>query len=138
MYDDDREFQVLLEEEATPPDVSSELPGVVLENELVGPATALDEEPEPAFEAQSVAALENSDIQVDEQIRASRAYTATVPIMIACPNDIVYEVELGADEPDEGLHNPPTHTPIPNVAGYGSGRYPTRSCRSVLGNRPYD
>ena len=41
--DDDIEFQGLLKEEATFPDVSSELPGVVLEDELVGPATDLDE-----------------------------------------------------------------------------------------------
>ena len=60
--DDNGEFQGLLKEEATFPDVSSELPGVVFENEIVGPATALDEEPEPAFEAQAAAALENADI----------------------------------------------------------------------------
>ena len=46
----------------------------------------------------------------------------------------MYEVELGADEPETGLHAPPTLLPIPDVAG----RYPTQSCRSVLGNLPYD
>ena len=42
------------------------------------------------------------------------------------------------DEPDEGLHAPPAPLPIPDVAGYGAGRYPTRCRRSFLGNRPYD
>ena len=50
----------------------------------------------------------------------------------------MYDVELGADEPDKGLHAPPTPMTIPNVAGCGSGRYPTQSRRSVLGNLPYD
>ena len=72
MPDNDGEFQGLPEEEAPFPDVSSELPGVVLEDDLVGPATALDKEPEPAFEAQAVASLENADIQVDKQLHTSR------------------------------------------------------------------
>ena len=50
----------------------------------------------------------------------------------------MYKVELGADEPDEGLHASTTPLPIPDVAGCVAGRYPTRSCRSVLGNLPYD
>ena len=44
------------------PDISSELPGVILDNELVGPTTALEEEPEPAFEAKAAASLDNTDI----------------------------------------------------------------------------
>ena len=44
---------------------------MILEDELVGPTTALEEEYEPAFEAKAVVALDNSDIQVDEQLRAS-------------------------------------------------------------------
>ena len=43
MPDDDREFQGLLGEEAPFPDVSSNIPGVVLEDELVGPVTYLEE-----------------------------------------------------------------------------------------------
>ena len=50
----------------------------------------------------------------------------------------MYEVELGADEPDEGIHAPPTPPPIPDVAGCRTGRYPTKSRRSVLGNLPHD
>ena len=47
------------------------------------------------------------------------------------------EVELGADELYKGLHAPPTPPPIPDVAGCRTGRYPTQSCRSVIGNLPY-
>ena len=132
MPNDDGEFQVLLGEEEPFPDVSSKLPGVVLEDELVGLTTALEEEPEPAFEAQAAAALDNADIQVDKKLRAARAQVATVPIVVARPYEIMYEVELGADEPDKGLHTPPTPPPIANVAGCGAGRYPTRSRRSVI------
>ena len=104
----------------------------------MGTTTALEEDPEPAFEAQASAALENSEIQVDKQLRAARAQVAIVPILVARPDEILYEVELGADEPDEGLHAPTTPPLIPNVTVRGAGRYPTRSCRSVLGKLPYD
>ena len=56
---------------------------MILEDELVGPTTALVEEYETAFEAKDAAALDNSDIQVDEQLCASRTQVATVPIMVA-------------------------------------------------------
>ena len=81
MPDDDGEFQGLLEEEAPFPDVSSKLPGVVLEVELVGTATDLYEETEPSFEAQAAEELDNTDIQVDEQLCAARAQAANVPIV---------------------------------------------------------
>ena len=98
--DDDGEFQGLLGEEAPFPDISSKPPGVILEDELVGTTTALEEEPEPAFEAKAAAALDNADIQVEEQLRAAQTQVATVPIMVAQPYEIMYEVELRADEPD--------------------------------------
>ena len=101
---------------------------MVLEDELVVPATDLEEKPEQAFEAQAAAELYNSDIQVDEQLHAARAQAATVHIVESRPDEIVYEVELGAeelDELDEGLHAPPAPTTIPDVSGYGVGRYPT-------------
>ena len=75
---------------------------------------------------------------MDEQLRAARTQVTTVPIVVAQPDEIMYEVELGADEPDEELHAPPTPPPIPDVDGCGAGRYPTRSRRSVIGNLPYD
>ena len=111
---------------------------MILEDELVGPTIALEVEPEPAFEEKSAAALENSDIQVDEQLRAALTQVTTVPIVVAHPDEIMYKVELGADEPDEGLHAPPTPPPIPDVSGCGAGRYPTQSRSSLLGNLSYD
>ena len=104
----------------------------------MGPTTALEEEYEPAFEAKDAAALDNADIQVDEQLRADRTQVATVPIMVAHPHAIMYEVELGANEPDEGLDAPPIPPPIPDITGFVAGRYPTLSSSSVLGNLPYD
>ena len=58
--------------------------------------------------------------------------------MVAQSHEIMYEVELGADEPDEGLDAPPIPPPIPDITGRVAERYPTRSCRSVLGNLLYD
>ena len=58
--------------------------------------------------------------------------------MVAQPHEIMYKVELGADEPDEGLDAPPIPPPIPDITGRVAGRYPTRSRRTVLGNLPYD
>ena len=45
---------------------------MILKDELVVPTTALEEESEPSFEAKAVAALDNDDIQVDKQLRASQ------------------------------------------------------------------
>ena len=111
---------------------------MILEDKLVGPTTALEEEYEPAFEAKATVALYNSGIQVDRQLRAARTQVATVPIMVAQPHEIMYKLELGADEPDEGLDAPPIPPPITDITGCVAGRYPTRSRRSVLGNIPYD
>ena len=102
----------------------------------MGPTTALVEESEPAFEAKAAAALDNAYIQVDEQLRAAQTQVATVPIMVAQPHEIMYEVELVADEPDEGIDAPPIPPPIPDITGCVTGRCPTRSCRSVIGNLP--
>ena len=82
--------------------------------------------------------MDNTDIQVDEQLRAARTQVDTVPIMVAQPHEIMYKVELGADETDKGLDAPPIPPPIPNITGRVAGRYPTLSRRSVLGNLPYD
>ena len=125
-------------EEAPFPDISSKLPGVILEDELVRPTTAIEEEYEPAFEAKAAVALDNADIQVDKQLCAARTQVDIVPIMVAHPHEIMYEVELGADEPEEGLDAPPIPTPIPDITGRVAGRYSTRSCWSVLGNLPFD
>ena len=81
--DNKGEFQGLLGEEAQFPDIISELPGIILEEKLVGPTTALDEEYEPSFEAKDAVALDNADIQVDEQLCVARTKGDTVPIMVA-------------------------------------------------------
>ena len=39
---------------------------MILEDKLVGPTTALEEESEPAFEEKAAAALDNADIQVEK------------------------------------------------------------------------
>ena len=111
---------------------------MILEDKLVGPTTALEEESEPAFKAKAAAALDNADIQVDKKIHAAQTQVATVPIMVTHSHEIMYEVELGADESDGGLDTPPIPLPIPDITGCVSGRYPTRSHRSVLGNLSYD
>ena len=112
--------------------------GVILKDELVGPTTALEEKYEPAFKTKAAVPLENADIQVYEKLRAAQTQVATVPIMVAQLNKIMYEVELGADEPDEVLDAPTILPPITDITGRVARRYPTRSCRSVLGNLPYD
>ena len=99
---------------------------MVLEDEIVGPTTALEEEPEPAFEAKAAAALDNTDIQVDKQLCAARTQVATIHIMVAQPDEIMYEVEIGVDEPDEGNDAPPIPTPIPEITGRVARRYPTQ------------
>ena len=102
----------------------------------MGPTTALEEEYEPAFEEKSVAVLDNAYIQVDEQLWAAQTQVDTVPIMVAQPHEIMYEVEPGADERDEGLDAPPIPPPIPDITGCVAGIYPTRSHRSVFGKLP--
>ena len=98
----------------------------------------LEEEYGPSFEAKAAVALDNANIQVDKQLRAARTQLDTVPIMVAQPHEIMYEVELGADEPDKGRDAPPIPPPIPKITGRVAGRYPTQSRRIVLGNLPYD
>ena len=77
--------------------------------------------------------MEITDIQVEEQHHAARTQVATVPIMVAQPNEIMYEVDIGADEPDEGLHTKPMPPPITNITGCVAGRYSTQSAGVCLG-----
>ena len=88
----------------------------------MGPITALEEEPEPAFEAQATASLDNVDIKVDEKLCAARSQVATVPIVVSQLDEIMYKVELGADEPDKGLHAPPTPPSIDDMNGHRAER----------------
>jgi len=73
---DDKESQGLLEEEAPFPDVNAKLPGVDLERDQVGPNPAVEDEPEPAFEARAAEALTNANIRMADQLVAARAVTA--------------------------------------------------------------
>ena len=82
--------------------------------------------------------MENADIQVYKQLRAAQTQVGTVPIMLAQSNEIMYEVELGVDEPEKGVYVQSIPPPVPNITGCVAGRYPTRSRRSVLGNLSYD
>ena len=51
----------------------------------MGPTTAIYEEPEPSFEEQAEASLDNVEIQVDKQLRAAQSQVATVPIVVERP-----------------------------------------------------
>ena len=55
---------------------------MILEDELMGPTTALEEEPEPYFSAKAAAALDNTGIQVNEQLHADQTQVTTVTIVV--------------------------------------------------------
>ncbi len=65
---DDPEFQGLLEEDAPFPDISAELPGVILEEEEEGDYQVVTNESKPAFETIAAVALENAGIDTTKQI----------------------------------------------------------------------
>ena len=70
--EDDPDFQGLLEEEPAPyPDLSSELPGVILEDEDKN-AQVVTDEPEPDFAELAAAALDNVGINAGEHIQAAQ------------------------------------------------------------------
>ena len=95
---------------------------MILKDELVGPTTSLEEEYEPAFETKAAVALDNADIQVDEQLCADWTQVDTVPFMVAQPHEIMYEVDLVADEPDKELGAPPIPPLVPDINGRVAGR----------------
>ena len=157
--EDDQEFQGLLENEdkAPYPDISAKLPGVALEIEERD-FTPVTDEPEDDFRDLAGAALHNAGIDVDQQIRdalnANEEHQAPA-IIEANEDEIVSEVTFDTlSLPDAGL-------PIANALGANLGDqnndtivptnladdtdapnpqspYPTRACRSVVGNQPYD
>jgi hypothetical protein len=63
--EDDPDFQGLLEESAPYPDLSSDLPGVALEDEDVDLQVVTDE-PEPDFAELAAAALDNVGINAND------------------------------------------------------------------------
>ncbi len=112
--EDGLEFQGLLEEEAPFPDVSTELPGVILEKEEEGDYQVVTNDPEPAFETLAPAVLENAGIDATKQIWLARAtaYAAAGVGVIAAQPDGPRLIEANSDEivykitfnlPDEGV-----------------------------------
>jgi hypothetical protein len=107
--EDDTDFQGLLEneEEAVYPDVSAKLPGVELEAEERD-FTPVSDEPEADFRELAAAALHNTGIDMEEQLRAAQeaASDASVdahqPAVVEADEDkIVYEITF--DLPNAGL-----------------------------------
>ena len=114
------------------------------------------DKPEPDFEDLAAATLDNTGIDTSERLRAARVAAdtaAAAPIrdqqysphlITAEPNEMVYKIIV--DLPDAGLlpglvandepiAPPPDNDPIPAPS---TRRYPTRSCRSVVSNQPYN
>jgi len=135
------------------PDVSAELPGVLLESEERDFQTIVDE-PEPDFRDLAGAALHNAGLDTNEMIRnAQDAHVqAAGPALIEAEGDeIVYEITF--DLPDAGLAG----TDAEHMSDMGDSRrddasavvmsadieangrcYPTQTRRSAVGNQPYD
>ena len=158
--EDDPDFQGLLEEPAPYLDLSSDLPGVALEDEEVD-LQVMTDEPKPDFAELAAAALNNAGINADECIQAAQrdaneriqaAQCANLdpgPTLIeANNNEIVYEITFNM--PDDGLimdNVAPADNTIPaNDAVHdlahatidiltdtdnASRRYPPQLCRSV-------
>jgi hypothetical protein len=121
--EDDPEFQGLLEEEAPFPDVSVEIPGVVLEEEEDDGQVVTDE-PKVPFEALAAVALENVGIDMADSIRAAwaagddrdRAGAPAMPqeprLVEAYNDKIVYNITINLPNarlilPDDYLDAPP-------------------------------
>ncbi len=161
--EDDTDFQGLLknEEEAVYSDVSTELPGVELEAEERD-FTPVSDEPEADFRELVAAVHHNAGIGTEERLRTAQEAASNAPggvhqpaVVEADEDKIVYEITF--DLPDAGLPGEgqsqlevplgndrddtttaaiiPVDADAPDVP---LQRYPTQSCRSALGNQPYD
>jgi hypothetical protein len=135
------------------PDISAELPGVLLK-EQEQDFQPLTDDPEPDFRDLAGDALYNAGIDTDEALRrAQLGDTPPGPAMVEANEDeLVYELTF--DLPDAGLG--PTqgnqtmilgedrndNTPITIAEDTDSPsdgrRSPTQACRSAAGNQPYD
>ncbi len=153
MLEDNPEFKGLLEEEAPFPNVSAELPGVTLEEVEEGKYQVVINEPKPAFETLATTALENPGIDDGKWIHATRAAAdaadsagvvavkSNSPRLIEANKDkIVYKITFNL--PDEGIILPDdNNAELPDMATGvtpKTSRYPPQSCRSVVGNQPYN
>ncbi len=106
---DNPTFQGLLkEEEAVYPDITAELPGVPLEEEVVDHRAVTDKD-EPNFRVLAARVLDNANINPAAHLRAARAAeaqpVAPVPALIDANEDkIIYKLMF--DLPDAGLAPP--------------------------------
>ncbi len=159
MPGDDPAFQGLLEEEeAVYPDITAELPGVPLEEEVVDHRAVTDKD-EPNFRVLAARALDNTNINPAAHLRAARAAEAQpvapgLTLIDANEDEIIYELTF--DLPDAGLappiapdgmavvpHDAPNaHAFEPNPAEdtkpATERQYLLQSCRSAIGHQPYN
>ncbi len=157
--EDNPDFQGLLdnkEKEAIYPDISAELPGVELEEDK-GAYQTVTNKPEEKFRDMAAVALNNTGIDPDARLcpayqiaeDAREHNGARGPAVVeANDNEIVYEVTFdlpdvdlpAADQGAQLADNRDDTINIPIVPDdEGVGRcYPTRTCRSVVGNQPYN
>ena len=159
MAKENPEFQGLLEESAPYPDISAELPGVLLEDKDADIQVVTDD-PEPDFVELAAAALDNADINANHCLQAAQRGQEPGPrpaLTEGNDDKIVYEVTF--DLPDAGLagnnvipaDDPPPEAPpedptVHNLAaetvdllsdtGASTRRYPTRLHRSVTRYTP--
>jgi hypothetical protein len=157
--EDDPGFQGLLEDEeeaAVYPDISAELPGVTLEDEVDNTAAMVDDD-EPDFRKLAAITLDNTGINPQARLRTTQnvpaanepALREAGPALIDAGNDkIVYEITF--DLPDAGLVPPegvaaiplggndiPVPPPIPDEP-VETQHYPTQPCRSAVRHQPYN
>ena len=101
--EDDPDFQGLLEEPAPYPDLSAELPGVLLDDKDINLQVVTDD-PEPDFAELAAAALDNAGINTQDRLQAAqlRPEPTAGPALIEAANDkIVYEITFNL--PNAGL-----------------------------------
>ncbi len=156
---DDPAFQGLLkEEEAVYPNITAELPGVPLEEEVIDHQAVTDKD-EPDFRVLAARGLDNANINPAAHLWAARTTEAQPvapgPALIdANEDEIIYELMF--DLPDAGLtppiapdsvavvpHNAPNmHAFEPNPAEdtkpATERQYLLQSCRSAIGHQPYN
>ena len=101
--EDDWDYQGLLEEPAPYPDLSAELPGVLLEDKDIDLHMVTDD-PEPNFADLAAAALDNAGTNAHDRLQAAQQGPGPTnePTLVEADNDkIVYEITF--DMPDAGL-----------------------------------
>jgi hypothetical protein len=139
---------------AVHPDISTDLPGVDLEEDEQEYQTVMDE-PEPDFWDLAGAALYDTGINAEDMLCAARAQVADKaqrqgPVLVKANEDkIVYKITF--DLPDAGLPNANADLQVPlgddrdNTAAVAithnnneAQHYPLQACRGVVGNQPYN